>query len=418
MSTTNYTGLSSDEVARRIKAGQANISVKAPFKTTRQIIFDNTFTYFNAVFAGLAIILLLVGDIRSLTFVPVILANTLIGVIQEMRSKKTLEKLTITSAREASAIRNGTEQKIPVHELVLDDIVIFRAGNEIPADAEILDGVVSVNESLLTGEADEVQKKKGGELMSGSFIVSGECVARLTKVGADSYASQLTLQAKVIKTGEQSEIIKSLNKLVKVAGIAIIPVGLLLFSRQFFINHNELLPSVQGASAAVIGMIPEGLFLLASVALAISAMRLAKNKVLVHEMKCIETLARVDVLCVDKTGTVTSPDMSVTDVEYLAKESEIKPVISTFVSSLSADTTTMKALKDYFKKTTKKADQTFGFSSEFKYSAAEISGKSYVLGAPEFILRDDFDKFRKQIEKYTKKGFRVLIFARYGGKLD
>ena len=418
MSISNFEGLSNDEVARRIKAGQANISVKAPFKTTRQIIFDNAFTYFNAVFAGLAIILLLVGDIRSLTFVPVILANTLIGVIQEMRSKKTLEKLTITSAREASAIRDGTEQKIPVHELVLDDIVIFRAGNEIPADAEILDGVVSVNESLLTGEADEVQKKKGGELMSGSFIVSGECVARLTKVGADSYASQLTLQAKVIKTGEQSEIIKSLNKLVKVAGIAIIPVGLLLFSRQFFINHNELLPSVQGASAAVIGMIPEGLFLLASVALAISAMRLAKNKVLVHEMKCIETLARVDVLCVDKTGTVTSPDMSVTDVEYLAKESEIKPVISTFVSSLSADTTTMKALKDHFKKTTKKADHTFGFSSEFKYSAAEISGKSYVLGAPEFILRDDFDKFRKQIEKYTKKGFRVLIFARYGGKLD
>ena len=363
MSISNFEGLSSDEVARRIKAGQANISVKAPFKTTRQIIFDNAFTYFNAVFAGLAVILLLVGDIRSLTFVPVILANTLIGVIQEMRSKKTLEKLTITSAREASAIRDGTEQKIPVHELVLDDIVIFRAGNEIPADAEILDGVVSVNESLLTGEADEVQKKKGGELMSGSFIVSGECVARLTKVGADSYASQLTLQAKVIKTGEQSEIIKSLNKLVKVAGIAIIPVGLLLFSRQFFINHNELLPSVQGASAAVIGMIPEGLFLLASVALAISAMRLAKNKVLVHEMKCIETLARVDVLCVDKTGTVTSPDMSVTDVEYLSKESEVEPVISTFVSSLSADTTTMKALKDHFKKTAKKADQTFGFSS-------------------------------------------------------
>ncbi|MBR3233536.1 HAD-IC family P-type ATPase [Candidatus Saccharibacteria bacterium] len=418
MSNLKFQGLSDDEVDERKKAGQSNISVKAPFKTTGQIIFDNAFTYFNAVFAGLAVVLLSVGDFRSLTFIPVILANTLIGVIQELRSKKTLEKLTITSARDATAIRNGKEQKIPVHELVLDDIVIFRAGNEIPADAEIIDGIVSVNESLITGEADEVQKKKGAKLMSGSFIVSGECVTKLTKVGKDSYASQLTLQAKTIKSGEQSEIIKSLNKLVKVAGIAIIPVGLLLFSRQFFINHNDLLPSVQGAAAAVIGMIPEGLFLLASVALAISAMRLAKNKVLVHEMKCIETLARVDVLCVDKTGTVTSPDMSVTEVEYLAKKSEVEPMMSIFVSSLSADTTTMKALKNHFPRAKEKADQTFGFSSEFKYSAAKISGKNYVLGAPEFILREDFDQYRKQIEKYTKRGFRVLVFAKYTGNLD
>lgn len=410
-----FQGLNSEEVAERVKAGQANVSVKAPFKTTGQIIRDNTFTYFNAVFLVLAVILFSVGAYRSMTFIPVIVANTLIGIIQELRSKKVLEKLTITSARDATAIRNGKEQKVPVHELVLDDVVIFRAGNEIPADAEVIDGVVSVNESLLTGEADEVQKKKGGELLSGSFIVSGECVARLTRVGADSYASKLTLQAKAIKTGEQSEIIKSLNKLVKIAGIAIIPVGLLLFSRQFFLNHQELLPSIQGAAAAVIGMIPEGLFLLASVALAISAMRLAHNKVLVHEMKCIETLARVDVLCVDKTGTITSPDMSVSEVIYL-KEAE--SALACLVSSLSADTSTMEALKKHFKTSEWKATKTFGFSSEYKYSAAKIKGKNFVLGAPEFILRNDYDQYRKELEKYTKKGFRVLIFAEYKGELD
>ncbi len=411
-------GLSREEVEERIKAGQANVSVKAPFKTNGQIIRDNALTYFNGVFLALAIILLLVKDYRSLTFIPVILANTLIGVIQEMRSKRTLEKLTITSARDATAIRDGKEEKVPVHELVLDDVVVLRAGNEIPADAEVIDGQVLVNESLLTGEADEIQKKKGAELMSGSFVVSGECVARLIKVGADSYASQLTLQAKVIKTEEQSEIIKSLNKFVKIAGIAIIPVGILLFLRQFLTGGQEVLPAVQGAAAAVIGMIPEGLFLLASVTLAISAMRLARNKVLVHEMKCIETLARVDVLCVDKTGTVTSPDMSVTGVEYFGKEEDVKSNLSCLVSSLSADTATMEALKKYFKKSKLEADRVFGFSSEFKYSAAEIKEKSFVLGAPEFVLGKEFEKNKKEIEKYTRKGFRVLAFAEYAGKLD
>ncbi|MBR3414972.1 cation-translocating P-type ATPase [Candidatus Saccharibacteria bacterium] len=415
MSSFIFQGLTSDEVAERQKAGQVNEAVKAPFKSTSQIIKDNTFTYFNFVFLVLAIILFSVGAYRSLTFIPVILANTLIGIVQELRSKKVLEDLTITSAREAIVIRDEKEQKVPVHELVLDDIVIFTAGNQIPADAEILDGEVSVNESLLTGEADEIIKKKGAELLSGSFIVSGECAAKLTKVGADSYVSQLTLQAKAIKTGEQSEILRSLNKLVKVAGIAIIPVGLLLFSRQFFLNGKELLPSIQGGAAAVIGMIPEGLFLLASVTLAISAMRLARNKVLVHEMKCIETLARVDVLCVDKTGTITSPDMSVSEVIYLEPEETVEPSLACLISSLSADTSTMVALKNYFKKADKKAGKVYGFSSEFKYSAAEIGDKSYVLGAPEFVLREDYEKNKSEIEKYTKKGFRVLVFAEYAG---
>lgn len=417
MATSIFQGLSREEVAERIKAGQDNAPVKAPFKSTGQIIRDNTFTYFNFVFLVLAIILFSVGAYRSMTFIPIIVINTLIGIVQELRSKKILENLTITSAREATVIRDGKEQKIPVHELVIDDVVIFTAGNQIPADAEVLDGEALVNESLLTGEADEIAKKKGSELLSGSFIVSGECIAHLTRVGADSYASKLTLQAKAIKTGEQSEIIRSLNRLVKIAGIAIIPIGLLLFARHFFLNGSDLLSSVQAGAAAVIGMIPEGLYLLASVALAISATRLAINKVLVHEMKCIETLARVDTLCVDKTGTITSPDMSVSEVIYL-KDDSSAPDLACLIGSLASDTSTMVALKEYFKNSKQKANKVFGFSSEFKYSGAEIGSKNFVLGAPEFVLRADYEKYRKEVEQYTKKGFRVLIFAEYKGTLD
>jgi cation-transporting ATPase E len=231
----------------------------------------------------------------------------------------------------------------------LNDIVIFRAGNQIPADAKIITGDVAVNEALLTGEADEIKKTTGGKLMSGSFIVSGECRAQLTAVGADSYISQLTIQAKKSKNKEQSEIIRSLNRIVLIAGIAIIPIGILLFSEQYLMGNASAKLSVQSMAAAVIGMIPEGLFLLASVTLALSAMRLAKNKVLLHDMKSIETLARVDVLCVDKTGTITDDKMEVKDVVWFAEDETKKQMLVALlgevVSKLPADNATMAALK-------------------------------------------------------------------------
>ena len=328
-------GLTSAQVKNLKEAGKNNFSVKAPSKTNKEIIKENTLTYFNLVFLVIAILLILVGSFRDLTFLPIILANTLIGIIQEIRSKRVLDKLTMLNAPTAIAIRDGEEIEVKAEDLVLGDIVVFKAGDQICADAIVIDGKAMVNESLLTGESDEIAKTKDSELMSGSFIVSGKCFARLTKVGADSYISQMTLQAKATKKGEQSEIIRSLNKIVKLAGIVIIPIGLILFIQTFFIAGETLKASVQAMVASVIGMIPEGLFLLASVTLALSAMRLAKNKVLLHEMKSIETLARVDVLCVDKTGTITDTNMQVDSFEIIKgvkkTKEEINDLISDFV---------------------------------------------------------------------------------------
>ena len=307
-------GLNSDQVNEYFENGWSNEPVEPPSKTVPEIIKSNLFTYFNLVFAVLAALLILAGSFRNLTFLPVILANLFIGIIQEIRAKNTLDKLSVLNAPKALVVREGRQFSIPAEELVLDDIVIFKAGNQICADAIVVDGEVSVNESLLTGESDEISKKPGDELMSGSFIVSGECYARLDKVGEDSYISKLTLEAKAMNSEEQSEMIRVLDKLVGVVGILIIPIGLLLFGQQFFFSGASFSKSITSMVAAVIGMIPEGLYLLASVALVVSVMRLASKKVLVHDMKCIETLARVNVLCVDKTGTITENDMTVTDL--------------------------------------------------------------------------------------------------------
>ena len=317
--TTRYqadvnTGLTAAQVEEYRQNGWDNRSVEPPSKTTAEIIKSNVFTYFNLIFTLIAVLLIIVGSFRDLTFLPIIIANTLIGIIQEMNAKKTLEKLSVLNAPKARAVRDRRVKIIPAEQLVLDDIVIFAAGNQICADAVVLDGEVQVNESLLTGEADEITKKPGDHLMSGSFIVSGQCHARLEKVGEDSYISKLTLEAKATKTGEQSEMIRSINKLVKVVGFLIIPIGIILFYQQYVVVGDTFRESITSMVAAIIGMIPEGLYLLTSIALAASVIRLSLKKVLVHDMKCIETLARVNVLCVDKTGTITENTMKVNEL--------------------------------------------------------------------------------------------------------
>lgn len=306
--TTRYTpdykvGLTKAQVQEHKLHGWTNAAVDPPSKTTREIIRENTFTYFNLIFLVLGILLIVAGAFRDLTFLPVIITNTLIGIFQEIRAKKVLDKMNMLNAPHAHVVRDGSVSQVLSEELVLDDIVLFSAGNQICADAVVSTGEVQVNESLLTGESDEITKKKGDTLMSGSFIVSGECRARLDKVGEDSYISKLTLEAKKMGEGEQSEMIRSLNKLVKWVGIAIIPIGVILFAQSFFLNHDPFRGSITSMVAAVIGMIPEGLYLLATVALAVSAMRLAKQQVLLHDMKSIETLARVNVLCVDNPAS-------------------------------------------------------------------------------------------------------------------
>lgn len=414
-------GLSSAEAKERARAGKINTAVKPPSKSVKQIILSNIFTYFNFVFLIIAIILSLVHSFRDLTFLPIIIANTCIGIFQEIRSKIVLDHLLILNAPTARVIRDGELMKINAEELVQDDIVEFKAGDQIVADAVVIEGEISANEALLTGEADEIHKTKNSELLSGSFVVSGKCYAKLTKVGEESYINQLTLEAKKTKKKEQSEIIRSLNVIVKIAGFAIIPIGIILFSQSYFGKSLDLKSSVQAMVASIIGMIPEGLFLLASVSLAISAMRLARRKILLHDMKSIETLARVDTLCVDKTGTITDNNMAVFDTEILDKKTtrkEFEALMSDFCYAQDTDNITMTALKDHFNQPSgQKIGKAQAFSSEFKYSGTEIDGKSYVLGAPEFILKKDFEKYRERIEEHSRKGRRVVVLCKYAGEL-
>ena len=427
--TTRYnpdyrTGLTSRQVQEHRLHGWVNRSVEPPSKTTKEIIHENVFTYFNLIFVVLAVLLCLVGSFRDLTFLPVIVANTLIGIVQEIRAKQVLDKLTMLNAPHAAVVRDGKRSMIDAEDLVLDDIVIFKAGNQVCADAVVSAGEVQVNESLLTGEADEITKHRGDKLMSGSFIVSGQCHARLDKVGEDSYISKLTLQAKEMQEGEQSEMIRSLDKLVKWVGIAIIPIGLVLFSQAFFIQHDGFRDSVTSMIAAVIGMIPEGLYLLASVALAVSAVRLAQKKVLLHDMKCIETLARVDVLCVDKTGTITENAMKVQDVietdKYDKEKMEpLRTLIGDFAAAMTKDNITMAAIKEYFTTASgKEVISKTGFSSATKYSSVTFKEGAYVLGAPEFVLKEKYGNYAAEITEHASTGARVLVFGTYGGKID
>ena len=427
--TTRYrpdyrTGLTSQQVQEHRLHGWTNRAVEPPSKTTQDIVRENVFTYFNLIFAVLAVLLCIVGSFRDLTFLPVIIANTLIGIIQEVRAKQVLDNLTMLNAPRATVVRDGKKHVVDAEDLVIDDIVIFKAGSQVCADAEVCAGEVQVNESLLTGEADEITKRKGAKLMSGSFIVSGQCHARLDKVGEDSYIAKLTLQAKEMQEGEQSEMIRSLDKLVKCVGVAIIPIGIILFCQSFFFQNDGFRSSVAAMVAAVIGMIPEGLYLLASVALAVSSVRLAQKKVLLHDMKCIETLARVDVLCVDKTGTITENTMKVQNVietdEYDGRTMEpLSMLIGDFAAAMTPDNITMAAIKEYFKQGTgKRAVSKTGFSSSSKYSSVTFSDGAYVLGAPDFVLKEDYAERADTITELASDGTRVLVFGTYDGIPD
>lgn len=411
------TGLSAAQVQAQRDAGNINASVAPPTKTCSEIIKENLFTYFNLVFIILAVLVIAAGSFRSLTFMPVVIANALIGIIQELRAKKALDNLTVLNAPRATVIRDGKRQVIPVEELVLDDIVIFKAGDQISADAVILAGQVSANEALLTGEQDEVPKQPGDELMSGSFLISGECYAQLTRVGAESYVSRLTLEAKAMDKKQQSEMLRILDKLVGIVGIAIIPIGILLFWQQYAQAGAGFQDSIVSMVAAIVGMIPEGLYLLTSVALAVSVVRLSKQKVLVHNMKCIETLARVDVLCVDKTGTITEPAMQVSATVPLpgydpGTMPNLKSLLSDFAAAMPADNLTMQAIKQSFVTPSKaKALSVVPFSSAWKYSAVSFEQASYVLGAPELVLRESYGEVQQLVENYSADGNRVLVFA-------
>ena len=308
------TGLTDQQVNERIAEGKVNADENPNTRTYKQIVRENTLTFFNFLNIVLLVMVLMVGSYRNAFFVMIVIINTLIGIIQEVRAKKTIDKLAILTARKSVVIREGKKWTVPTEELVLDDIVCLKTGDQVPADAKILEGSVEVNESLLTGESDNLPKSEGDELFSGSFITSGEASCQIIHVGKDNYASQITSEAKEFKR-HNSELRNSLNAILKVISIIIVPLGALLFYKQFYLAGNSFRDSVVSMVAGVLGMIPEGLVLLTSVALTLGALVLARKKTLVQELYCIETLARVDTLCLDKTGTITEGTMCVERVE-------------------------------------------------------------------------------------------------------
>jgi cation-transporting ATPase E len=419
-------GLTSEEVRERIDKGLTNHTDISTQKTVGQIVKSNLLTYFNLIFLILTVLLCIVGSFRNLTFLPVIIGNTVIGIFQELRAKKTLDKMSMLNAPHSIVVRDGEQQQIQSEELVKDDIIILSAGNQICADATVLSGSISVNEALLTGESDEIKKKSGDRLMSGSFVVSGQCYAKLDKVGNESYISQLTAQAKAMGDGEQSEMIRYINKLVKWVGIIIIPVGIILFCQAYIMNGETFKKSVVSMVAAVLGMIPEGLYLLTTVALALSTIRLAKKQVLLHDMKSIETLARVDVLCVDKTGTITEPGMQVTELVISGRcgDAEMDKrafahLLADYSAVIEDNNATMEAIRDYvakneLEKGSRTVLKTEPFTSANKYSKVSFVEGDYMLGAPEFIMKDRYEEISEEIEEYQSKGYRVLLMAESG----
>lgn len=409
------TGLTAEQVQARRAQGLVNTDDTIKTKTEKQIILENTFTFFNILNFVLALFILLVGSFKNLLFLGVIFSNTIIGSVQGIRAKRTIDKLSLISAPKVTVLRDGALQTVAVSDIVLDDIMHLSNGQQICADAVVCDGEAEVNESLITGESDPVVKRAGDTLLSGSFVVSGACYAQVEHIGGENYANRIANDAKTIKKSH-SEILHSLDFIVKTLGVALIPIGLLLFSKQFFILHDSIQDAVVSTVAAMLGMIPEGLILLTSVVFAVSVLRLSKYKTLVQDLYCSESLARVDVLCLDKTGTITEGTMQVDELIPLEgfTEADMTAPLTALVNVLSDDNPTYNAVKSRFSaKSTWHAEETVAFSSARKWSGATFAAHdTYVMGAGEFILRDRFDALREQTETYAARGARVLLLAR------
>lgn len=419
-------GLSPQETKLRQSNGLSNIMPPSNTKSEGQIIKENVLTFFNLIFLVLALCLCLVGSFKNLMFLLVAAANTVVGSFQEIRAKRAVDKLTLVAAGTAKAIRSGQRISVRTDQLVRDDIVEFAAGDQICADAVVRDGQLQVNESLLTGEADAILKNPGDTLKSGSFVISGRALVQLTHVGSESYAAKLAAEARRNVRSTKSEMMLSLTKLITVVGIALIPLGIILFLRHFLsvFQGLPLRDSVESTVSALIGMIPEGLYLLTSVAIAASCLKLSRKRVLVQDMNCIETLAHVDVLCVDKTGTITEPTMEVTDVYPLNSErfsyDDIEKILAAFYHGEEPDNETARAMGQQFAgETTWRAVKRMAFSSSTKWSGADFGENGrYVVGAPEFIMGDRYDSIRSEAEPWSERGCRVLLLAAYDTAFD
>ena len=405
-------GLTSAEVAERQRQGKTNAAVTLKTKSIKRIFYDNICTLFNLINVVLFVSLLLVGSYKNLLFIGVVFFNTIIGIIQEIRSKRSVDKLTILTETKAEVLRDGKTVQIPKEELVLDDIIFLSRGNQIPADCVVVDGSCKVNESLLTGESDLIEKAECDEMLSGSFISAGKCCARVARVGADCYAAKINSEAKYIKKNN-SRILRSFKFIIKLCTIIIFPIGALLFCSHLFFQHAGLQQSVISTVAALVGMIPGGMILLTSSVLAVSIIRLSRKKVLVNEMYCIETLARVDVICLDKTGTLTADAMHVSDLITInADEAEIKTALSSVHHASEDINVTLQAIADYTNDISPVVCNRFTpFSSETKWSGGEFAdGKTYIIGAAEFVFSDK-EKYREVFDRISEISDTVRIIA-------
>ncbi len=412
--TKKLRGLTQSEVDQRVVEGKVNLSANLKTKSIKRIFYDNICTLFNAINVVFLIALLLVGSYKNMLFIGVVVANIAIGIFQEIRSKISVDKLTILSEKKINVLRDGKIIEISREEIVIDDILVLTRGNQIPADCVACKGECKVNESLLTGESNLIHKNIDDELLSGSFIAAGKCYARVTKVGADCYAAKINNEAKYIKK-VNSQILKSFNFIIKLCAFIIIPIGLLFFFRQYGIQDGNLQSTVVSTVAALDGMIPKGMILLTSSVLAVSIIRLSAKKVLVQEMYCIETLARVDVLCLDKTGTLTADKMNVTEViTFIDNEDEINTALASIVAASDEINATLYAIKDYTENTpTLKCSEFIPFSSETKWSGGVFeNGKSYIIGAAEFVFADK-NKFADVFSKIDEisQTVRILVLA-------
>ncbi len=407
-------GLSTSEVEKRINDGKVNYDTTTPSKSIKQILIENTCTLFNFINLVLAVLVIIVGSYKNILFLGVVISNTLISTIQEIRAKKIVDKLSIISSSKAKVIRDGKRSDISINEVVLDDVMLYELGDQIIADSKVLSGICEVDESFITGESKTITKKEGDTLLSGSYIVSGSVTSRVIHVGIDNYTSVISRDAKTMTKEINSQIMRSLNKIVKYVSIALIPIGILLLLRQFSIPGNTSSNAIVSVVAAIVGMIPEGLILLVSTVLAISVVKLSKYNVLVQDLYCIETLARVDTLCLDKTGTITEGKMEVTNVLNLNnhKINELDEALLILSSNLNDKNPTFNAVHDKYKGDCNiKAKELIPFSSIRKYSGVKLDDKSYILGAPEIVMKEEYSKYEKKVEKLSEDN-RVLALVK------
>ena len=404
-------GLTDEQVEQRKKENLVNYDTSVPTKSIKRILFENFFTLFNFLNLFLAIAIFCVGSYKNMLFIFIVIINTAISTIQEIHSKKVVDKLSIMASSKSRVIRNGKKEEISVNDIVLDDILEFHTGNQIATDCIILGGTVQVNESFITGEPDSIEKKIGDMLLSGSYIVNGTCTAKVEHIAEDNFTAKISSGAKYVKK-VKSEIMTSLQKIIRFLTFAIVPIGIALFYTQ--LQETTFQDAVVKTVAAIIGMIPEGLVLLTSTVLAVSVIRLSKSKVLVQELYCIETLARVDTLCLDKTGTLTEGCMEVKKIiPFNIEYSDMANILSNIAKFSDDENSTIQAIQNKFTNINDEfvPIQKVAFSSKTKWSGISFDKHgSYVLGAPEFVLKENFTVHQKQIEEFAQD-YRVLVLA-------